>query len=165
MKNQECYDKNGKLLGWFSRSMATAAFIFAKDKDGDWCILGSERGPEAADYQGYWNCVCGYLDFNETLSQCCIREIKEETGVSIKETDLEFVGYNDSPSENRQNVTFRFCAFIKDKKAEDFKFSHKGNEGKEVGAIKFIKVHEIKHYKWAFGHDGLIEKIFKENRK
>lgn len=46
MKNQECYDKNGKFLGWFSRSMAVAVFVFAKDKDGDWCVLGSERGSE-----------------------------------------------------------------------------------------------------------------------
>lgn len=164
MKNQECYDKNGKFLGWFSRSMATATFIFAKDKDGDWCILGSERGEEAADYQGYWNVVCGYLDFNESLAACAIRETHEELGVSLKETDLEFVRYNDNPKENRQNVTFYFCCFIKDKKAEDFKFSHKGNEGKEVGLIKFIKIQDIKGYRWAFGHEKLIEVIFKEKR-
>ena len=164
MKNQECYDKNGKFLGWFSRSMAVAVFVFAKDKDGDWCVLGSERGEEAADFQGYWNCVCGYLDYNETTKGAACRELKEETGVSLKENDLEFVGYNDSPKENRQNVTFRFCSFNKDKRVEDFKFSHAGNEGKEVGAIKFIKVQNIKHYRWAFGHEKLIEQIFKEYR-
>lgn len=164
MKNQECYDKSGKFLGWFSRSMAVAVFVFAKDKDGDWCVLGSERGPEAADYQGYWNSVCGYLDYDETTKGAAIRELKEETGVSLKESDLEFVGYNDSPKENRQNVTFRFCAFVKNKKTEDFKFSHDGNEGKEVGAIKFIKIQDIKHYRWAFGHEKLIEQIFKDYR-
>ena len=164
MQNQECYDKNGKFLGWFSRSMATAVFVFAKDKDGDWCVLGSERGEEAADFQGYWNCPCGYLEFDVTAAENACKELKEETGVSLKESDLEFVGYNDSPKENRQNVTFRFCAFIKDKKAEDFKFSHAGNEGKEVGMIKFIKVQDIKGYRWAFGHEKLITDIFKKYR-
>lgn len=165
LKNQECYDKDGKFLGWFSRSMAVAVFIFAKDKDGQWCILGSERGEEAADYQGYWNVVSGYVDFNEKIKGgTAIREAREELGVQLKESDLEFVGYNDDPSENKQNVTFRFAAFMTDKKTDEFKFSHAGNEGKEVGLIKFIKIQDIKHYKWAFGHDKLIEQIFKEHR-
>lgn len=164
MKNQECYTKDGKLLGWFSRSMAVAVFVFAKDKDGDWCVLGSERGKEAADYQGYWNSVCGYLDYNERIADAASRELKEEVGIDIKPEDLTFVSYNDDPAENRQNVTFRFCCFVKDKKTEDFKFSHKGNEGKEVGLIKFIKLQNIKNYRWAFNHDKLIQEIFKENR-
>ena len=39
-------------IGWFSRSMATALFAFCKDADGDWCVLASERGREAADFRG-----------------------------------------------------------------------------------------------------------------
>ena len=37
----------------------------------------------AADGQGLWCCPCGYLDFDETLEECVIREIKEETGLTI----------------------------------------------------------------------------------
>lgn len=161
-KNQECYDKNGNFLGWFSRSMATVVCVYAKDKDGDWCILGSERGEDTPDYQGYWNCVCGYLEFNLTLAQNACKELKEETGVDLKEEELSFYGYNDSPSENHQNVTMRFFTFIHDKKAEDFKFSHAGNEGKEVGEIKFIKMKDVDKYKWAFGHEKLIKEIFEK---
>ena len=61
-------------IGWFSRSMATAIFVFCKDADGDWCVLASERGEEAADFRGMWNCPCGYLDFDETTKECAVRE-------------------------------------------------------------------------------------------
>lgn len=160
MQNQECYNKEGKSIGWLSRSIAVVALVFVKDKEGDWCVLASVRGPEAADYQGYWNVTCGYLDYDETCKQAACRELKEETGVVIKEDDLHFVGYVDNPLENRQNVSFRFCTFITDRTTDDFMFSHAGNEGKEVGDIKFIKVKDIGNYDWAFGHRDLIITVF-----
>lgn len=160
MLNQPCYDSFGRFLGWFSRSMAVAIFVYCKDQDGNWCVLASERGEEAADYQGFWNCTCGYLDFNETTKSAALRELYEETGVFIEEEKVKFIGYEDSPKANRQNVTFRFAAFIEDAVTSDFTFSKKNNEGKEVGEIKWIKIDEIDNYIWAFGHDKRIKEIF-----
>lgn len=159
--NQPCYDKYGRFIGWFSRSMATALFVYAKNKNGEWCILASERGEEAADFRGYWNCCCGYLDYNETTKQCAIRELNEEVGVKLTTDDIQFVGYEDNPvSANHQNVTFRFCVFIEDKTTEDFTFSKALNEGKEVGDIKWIKLSDIDNHQWAFNHNGRIVEIF-----
>lgn len=163
--NQPCYDKYGRFLGWHSRSMAVAVFTFCKDKDGQWYVLGSERGPEAADYQGYWNCVCGYLDYYETTKTAACRELYEECGVELEEDQLEFVGYEDSPEANRQNVTFRFAAFVTDREPKDIKFSRDMNEGKEVGEIKWIRVDQIDQYKWAFGHEERIKEIFEKFSK
>lgn len=148
-------------IGWFSRSMATAIFVFCKDADGDWCVLASERGAEAADFRGMWNCPCGYLDFNETVRGCAIRECLEETGVKIDPSQLTFIGYEDDPiTANRQNVTFRFGVWITDKVTTDFEFSKKNNEGEEVGEIKWIKVNDIDNYEWAFNHKTRINEIF-----
>ena len=91
--NQPCYDKEGNLIGWFSRSMASAIFIYCKDKDDNWCVLASERGEEAADFRGFWNCTCGYLDFNETTKDCAMRELYEETGLLIDEGLVRLVGH------------------------------------------------------------------------
>lgn len=158
--NQPCYDKYGRFLGWYSRSMASAIFVFCKDKDGDWCILASVRGEEAADFRGFWNCPCGYLDRNETTKQCALRELYEELGVFVDEEHVELIGYEDSPEANRQNVTFRFAAFLEDGLTDNFEFSRKNNEGKEVGEIKWIKVKEVKNYMWAFSHNKRIMEIF-----
>ena len=72
--NQPCYDKEGNFIGWFSRSMASALFIFCRNKKNQWCVLASERGKEAADFVGAWNCPCGYLDLDETTKDCARRE-------------------------------------------------------------------------------------------
>lgn len=160
LENQPCYDKYGRFLGWFSRSVASAIFVYCKDKDGDWCVLGSERGEEAADFRGFWNCCCGYLSRNETTKDCAMRELYEETGVLIDEDIVTLVGYEDSPEANKQNVTFRFAAFIDNAVTDDFTFSKKHNEGKEVGEIKWIKIEDIDNYMWAFNHDKRIKEIF-----
>lgn len=160
-RNQPCYDKDGNFIGWFSRSMATALFSFCKDEDGEWCVLASERGKEAADFNGMWNCTCGYLSFNETTKECAVRECLEETGVHIPIESLIFVGYEDDPVKaNHQNVTFRFAAKIDGKVTSDFTFSKDGNEGLEVGEIKWIKVRDVDNYEWAFGHKERIKEIF-----
>ena len=162
--NQPCFDKNGKFLGWFSRSMATAIFVFARNKDGVLHVLASERGKGAADFQGCWNCPCGYLDFNETTKQCAIRELEEETGIGVSEEIVRFISYEDDPvAANHQNVTFRFGVNITDHTIEQLSgFSHKGNEKDEVGEIKWIMIDDIDKYEWAFGHDEIIKKFYKE---
>ena len=162
--NQPCYDKYGRFLGWFSRSVASAIFVFCKDQDGDWCVLSSERGEEAADFRGFWNCCCGYLDYNETTLSCALRELYEETGVYLEDDVVNFVTYEDSPEANKQNITFRFAAFIEDGVTTDFTFSKKLNEGKEVGEIKWIKVNDVDNYIWAFNHDKRIKEIFNSSK-
>lgn len=150
-------------IGWFSRSMATALFAFCKDADGDWCVLASERGKEAADFRGMWNCPCGYLDYDETTKECAVRECFEETGVKLPIESLIFIGYEDDPiTANRQNVTFRFAAKIENHVTTDFKFSKENNEGAEVGEIKWVKIKDIDNYEWAFNHKNRIVEIFNQ---
>lgn len=160
--NQPCYDKWGRFLGWYSRSMAVAVFAYCKDKNGKWNVLASERGKGTPDFQGYWNCCCGYLDFNETTAMAAIRELKEETGVVSEADSLQFIGYEDSIFANHQNVTFRFCVIYENKTCDDFSFTHKWNEKDEVGKIMFIPLDEIDKYKWAFGHEKRIIEIAKQ---
>ena len=150
--NQPCYDKEGNFIGWFSRSIAVSGFVYCKNKDDKWCVLASERGKGTPDFQGYWNAPCGYLDFNETILAALIREIKEETGVDLNGYMFQFIGYEDTPKANRQNVTFRFRVLINNKKCEEFNFSHKWNEKDEVGEIKWVPIEDVDNYKWAFGH-------------
>jgi len=157
--NQPCYDKWGRFLGWFSRSMAVAVFIYCKDKDGIWHVLASERGKGTPDYQGYWNCVCGYVEFDTSIPYNASKEVHEEVGISVDEDDLRFIGFEDSVRANHQNVTFRYAVVYEDRTIDEFKFSHKWNEKDEVGEIKWIPLNEIDKYKWAFNHNKRIEEI------
>lgn len=161
--NQPCYDKHGRFLGWFSRSMATAIFVYCHDKNGNIYVLASERGKGAADFQGYWNCVCGYLDFNETTKDCALRELKEEVGITVDESKVNFINYEDDPiTANHQNVTFRFGCLIDDKTIDEISFSKKDNEKDEVGEIAWIPIKDIDKYQWAFNHKTLIIEVARE---
>ena len=102
--NQPCFTKDGKFIGWFSRSMATALYLFCNDKNGVLHVLASERGKGAADFNGYWNCTCGYLDFGETTKQCALRELKEETGVEV--TNIRY--YKSQPWGMAQDMLVGF---------------------------------------------------------
>lgn len=110
MKNYPITIETGEHAGetvWVHRSIAVAGFIFCKIND-EWCVLANQRGEGAPDFQGYWNCPCGYLDFDETLAEACSREIYEETGVKIEPSALYMCSVNDDPKDsNRQNVTMR----------------------------------------------------------
>lgn len=113
MKNYPIKIETGEHAGetvWIHRSIAVVGFVFCKINN-EWCVLANQRGEGAPDFQGYWNCPCGYLDFDETLAEACSREIYEETGAKVEPSALYMCSINDDPKDsNRQNVTMRFMA-------------------------------------------------------
>ena len=157
----------GRIL-WYSRSVATSLFVFAKDEQGELYVLANKRGKGTPDYQGYWNVICGYLDYNESGEQCVVRECKEETGIIISEDNLEMIGVETSPSANKQNVSIRYMALLNEvlKEGSDLmKFDTSNSETDEVEEIKWINTKEIDKYQWAFNHDKRIKEILEKNIK
>ena len=152
----------GKIL-WYSRSCAVAAFVFGKDEHNQWCILANQRGTGAPDYNGLWNCICGYVVFNSTGEENAVREIEEETGIAIPAHILRFVEVNDDPNEsNKQNITLRYFANIEHiTKFGTPKITNLGEED-EVADVKWIPVKEIDQYAWAFGHKKIIKSYYKQ---
>ena len=160
LRNQPCYDKEGNMLGWYSRSVAVAGFIFCRDNFGKIYFLACKRGKGTPDYQGYWNCPCGYLDFDETTKEACCREVKEETGIDISPNILRFFKIDDKPSSNRQNVTILYYGVIKSNRIEELTFSKELNEKDEVDEIRWIPIDDISNYKFAFGHGKYLKDIW-----
>ena len=144
--------KDGKEY-WISRSVAVVGFVFKIIND-DIHILANKRGPGTPDFQGCWNCPCGYLDWNETLEQAVIREIREECGITIM--NPIFIGIDSNPSSNRQNVTVRYYTIYT---GTDNLSVGEGGEENEVSDIKWINVKDIDNYQWAFNHNELIKEI------
>ena len=142
---------------WISRAVAVSVFLFVKDKDQIY-ILANKRGAGAADFQGLWNCPCGYLDWDETAKEAACREVLEECGIKIDPRMLTLHAVITDPNQNRQNVTLRFSGMIN---KSQLKYSKpEGGEENEVSEIKFIPFHEVSKYKWAFDHDEIIQTIY-----
>ena len=60
---------------------------------------------------GKWGLVGGFMDRDETITQCLEREAMEEAGVKV--TNIRFFRIIDNPKrphENRQNITFIMVA-------------------------------------------------------
>lgn len=88
--------------------MAVVGYVF-KEVDGKLFVLTEKRGKGAADYIGHFCVPCGYLDFNETLEDAVLRELKEETGFIGDKEKLILLKVNSCPTENRQNVSAHFA--------------------------------------------------------
>ena len=146
---------------WISRAVGVAGYIFTyDDRNGQLLILANKRGKGTPDFQGYWNCPCGYLDYDETTAQACSREIFEETNLRINPKDLHLFEIEDSPSANKQNVTFRYWAFAPI--YLDDSIYAKGEEENEVEDVKWIPVDDIDLYDFAFNQKNAIKSIVKK---
>lgn len=153
--------KDGKEY-WVARNMAVACFVFAPI-NGEWCVLANQRGTGTPDFQGLWNCPCGYLDYDETTKDAAIRETYEETGVQLNK--VKFWSFNDDPTkDDLQNVTFRYYSIISNPQPNTISVSTEGRGGEadEVGAISWIPINKIDEFEWAFAHSTLIRELVKE---
>ena len=69
-----------------------SVIAFCHDGNGKYVI--SKRSQNCRDEQGKWEPVAGGgVKFNERIEDAAVREIREESGASIK--NLEFLGYRD----------------------------------------------------------------------
>ena len=165
MKNFPVIDKATGREHWISRSIAAVVCIIAKDKSGDEYVLAVQRGKGTPDpeYVGKYCMPCGYLDYDETVTQAAQREVKEETGLTFPVTDFKLVTINDNPfDDKRQNVTFRYLVKSDILVNElELMFTTKNSEKDEVSGIRFIKLSNIELYEWAFNHETLIKEIVK----
>lgn len=162
MKNFEITSKEDDKRYWISRSVTVSVFIFIKANDGEIYILSNKRGEGAMDYQGYWNCPCGYLDFDETGEECAVREVFEETGYRIDKERLHFEIVKTDPKENRQNVNLQYYALIEE---DDLEIGEReGGEIDEVSEVKLINIKEVDKYQWAFNHlNNIYYYIMRDN--
>ena len=137
------------------RYCAVVAFIFAI-VDGKLSVLANQRGKGTPDFQGYWNCPCGFLEKNEFGHVGAARETLEETGFHIQPDALKMFSVQTDPyKSNNGNVSIRYKAFVGFQK-QITKVDIEGGEADEVERIKWIPLDEVERYQWAFGHDKTI---------
>lgn len=148
----------GKLF-WYSRAVTVTNVCFSKNSKGEWVVLANKRGSGAPDYAGYWNCPCGYLDFDEDGQESAQRETFEETSVFVPKNKLIFYKVKTSPLLNKQNVSIIYYSIL-DGNCEDYELGSDFSEKNEVSEIEWVSIDN--NYNWAFNHDVIINQIYNE---
>lgn len=149
-------DENGKEQ-WISRSTVVIPIVFKLNEDtGEIFTLVEKRGP-AVSHPGEWCCPCGYLDWDETLTQACKREVKEETGLELDVENIFFVSVDSNPKTSNQSVDLWYMCWAMDK---DFDKS-KIETNDEVLDVQWLKVAQV--YKKGFLFKRIDMKIFKKS--
>jgi len=175
-RNNAPYKVGGGKIIYDNRSPAVEGVILIKNINGFVYILGSKRGPNAADYQGYWNLIAGYLDWNETGSEAIIRETWEEAGLNLHKllsnnqiirNDLYYPwNIASDPKMHLQNVSLRYGIYVESKSLPELpELNTKNNEvSGEVSDLLWMPIQEINNYKWAFNHNEVIKRYLKINK-
>ena len=167
-KNFEITAKEDGKKYWISRAMAVCAIVIVYDENDNTWILINKRGEGTPDFQGCWNIPCGYLDWDETTSSACTREVLEECKVWIDPSNWQQFGeIEDSVTANRQNVTIRKIACIDINEynaglnlARKMTATNNGEEN-EVDDIMLMPLTllYIETRDWAFNHKDLVTNI------
>lgn len=168
-ENRMIKGENGEEL-WISRSVVVICVVARITDDNKIEILAEKRGP-LVSATGLWCFPCGYLDYDEDLTDAVIREVQEETGYTLERKDVKFIDINSKPEGKKQNVGIRHIAFIDNDKKQISDFELDTNEvtelkwieiGESVGNIFNIDVNKLDCVKWAFNHKSLIIHIINE---
>jgi len=157
-QNEILRDEKGK-IHWISRSVAVVAVVKWQDK-----FLVLKRGPIVSN-PDKWCSPCGYLDWNESASECVVREIYEETGINLRnyqvsglEVPYEVVT---EPKVNwKQDIAIHFIITIHSETEPKYDLS--SVDPGETLDIKWITADELPNYNFAFNHDKRIYKCINQ---
>ncbi len=121
------------------------------------CLLLEKRDGPILE-TGKWSLPGGFLERGETVAECVVRELKEETGWEGEIVKLFKINTSPNrPKEDRQNVTIEFI--VKPIK----KIGEKDWESSKVEWISFDKLFPYDEY--AFDHGETIKKYVEYRKK
>lgn len=125
---------------YFDRYVACEGIIV---RDGKVLMIKRNGEPD----KGKWALIGGYLDWNETVEEAVVREVKEEVGLTTKVRTLLGVYSNPDRDHGLQNVAIVFSL---DLLSEDIKAKET-----EVQAVQWFPLEDLPD-EIAFNHRDVI---------
>jgi len=134
----------------YPRPMVTVDNVIFYKKDNDLEILLIKRGNEP--YKDKWALPGGFVDMDEELELAALRELKEESGLSIT-TINQIKAYGKVGRDPRgRNISVAFYGYVDGE-------STNLNAGDDASDAKWFKIENLPSL--AFDHSEIIEDALK----
>lgn len=100
----------------YPRPMLTADCVVVRSGSE---VLLVRRGGEP--FKGCWALPGGFMEMDETIEHCAVRELEEETGLRFAERDLRLIGVYSAPGRDPRGrtVTAAYMVELVEQKAEN----------------------------------------------
>ena len=83
----------------YPRPMLTADCVVTRDNK----VLLVRRGNEP--FRDCWALPGGFMEMDETIEHCAVRELQEETALQVAESDLRLIGVYSAPGRDPRGRT------------------------------------------------------------
>ena len=135
----------------YPRPSLTADCIVTNERDE---LLLVRRGGEP--FKGCWALPGGFMDMDETLEHCAVRELEEETGLKADERKLQLVGVFSRVDRDPRGrtVTAAFACHVAGQEP------HAGDDAAEVRWWPQKALPTL-----AFDHREVVETFFSQRHK
>lgn len=110
----------------YPRPMLTADCVVTNDRDE---ILLVRRGNEP--FMGCWALPGGFMEMDETIEHCAVRELQEETGIVVSERDIRLIGIYSAPGRDPRGRTVT-AAFRVESEKSKVERAQAGDDAAEV---------------------------------
>ena len=84
----------------YPRPMLTADCVVVRHRAE---VLLVRRGNEP--YKGFWALPGGFMEMDETIEHCAVRELQEETDLTVGEESLKLIGVYSAPGRDPRGRT------------------------------------------------------------
>jgi ADP-ribose pyrophosphatase YjhB (NUDIX family) len=111
-----------------------------------------------------WALIGGGLNMDESLEQCIIREIKEETGLELQEEALHFLRVYSDPTRIAEYPDGNILRIITAAYQVEINIEHKLVCSEESQELKYFRLDELKNLNIAETHRHIIEDYLLEGR-
>ncbi len=124
---------------------------WVRDRQGRVLLVQRGRPP----FQGRWGLPGGFCEWKETTERCGIRETKEETGLTVRVTELRGVYSKPGRDPRGHNVTVLYaCHPVKGRPTG----------GDDAADARWFTPREISKLRFAFDHRSIVlEQLARDN--
>ncbi len=114
-----------------------------RDRKGRLLLIRRGRPP----FEGRWGLPGGFCEWKETTERCCERETKEETGLTVRVTELRGVYSKPDRDPRGHNVTVLYAVR---------RVKGKAVGGDDAAEARWFDERELRRVPFAFDHRQIV---------